>query len=54
MPSEHDFLKRTSLAQVISAAYPELARHAKAFAIYEGFDAHANAVSALRDKLTGN
>jgi histidinol dehydrogenase len=52
--SVHDFLKRTSLAQVTSAAYPELARHAKAFATYEGFDAHANAVSALRDKLTGN
>jgi histidinol dehydrogenase len=52
--SVHDFLKRTSLAQVMPAAYPELARHARVFATYEGFDAHANAVSVLRDKLIGN
>ncbi len=52
--SVHDFLKRTSLAQVTPAAYPELALHAKAFATYEGFDAHANAVSDMRDKLMGN
>jgi histidinol dehydrogenase len=52
--SVHDFLKRTSLAQVMPAAYPELAKHARAFATYEGFDAHANAVSPLRDKLMGN
>ncbi len=52
--SVHDFMKRTSLAQVTPAAYPELARHARVFAIYEGFDAHANAVSEMRDKLMGN
>jgi histidinol dehydrogenase len=52
--SVHDFLKRTSLAQVTPAAYPELAKHARIFATYEGFDAHANAVSDIRDKLMGN
>ncbi|MGQ0486476.1 MAG: histidinol dehydrogenase [Hyphomicrobiales bacterium] len=52
--SVHDFLKRTSLAQVTPAAYPELAGHARVFAAYEGFDAHANAVSKMRDKLMSN
>ncbi len=36
---------------VTSAAYPELARHARTLATYEGFEAHANAVSELRDRL---
>ena len=49
--SVHDFLKRTSLAYVTSAGYPQLARHARTLARYEGFDAHANAVSPLRDRL---
>ena len=49
--SVHDFLKRTSLAYVTSAGYPELARHARTLARYEGFDAHANAVSPMRDRL---
>jgi histidinol dehydrogenase len=49
--SVFDFLKRTSIAYVTSKGYPEHARHAHALATYEGFDAHANAVSALRDKL---
>ena len=49
--SVFDFLKRTSIAYVTSRGYPELAKHAGALAKYEGFDAHANAVSALRDKL---
>ena len=49
--SVHDFLKRTSLAYVTSAGYPELARHAFTLARYEGFDAHANAVSPMRDRL---
>ena len=33
------------------AAYPELARHARVLARYEGFDAHANAISEIRDDL---
>lgn len=52
--SVHDFLKRTSVAEVSAAAYPELAKHAKVIAHYEGFDAHANAVSDLRKKFQGN
>lgn len=52
--SVHDFMKRTSVVEVTPAAYPELAKHAKIIAKYEGFDAHANAVSDLRDKLLGN
>ncbi|MEO6608313.1 MAG: histidinol dehydrogenase [Aestuariivirga sp.] len=49
--SVFDFLKRTSIAYVTSQGYGELAKHAHALAKYEGFDAHANAVSPLRDGL---
>jgi histidinol dehydrogenase len=49
--SVFDFLKRTSIAYVTSRGYGELAKHAHALAKYEGFDAHANAVSSLRDNL---
>jgi len=49
--SVFDFLKRTSIAHVTSAGYPELARHARALANYEGFDGHANAVSEMRDAV---
>ncbi len=49
--SVFDFLKRNSIAYVTSKGYPELARHARALATYEGFEAHANAVSEIRDKL---
>ena len=52
--SVHDFMKRTSVVEVAASAYPELAKQAKIIASYEGFDAHANAVSELRDKLLGN
>ncbi|MBM3520358.1 MAG: histidinol dehydrogenase [Alphaproteobacteria bacterium] len=52
--SVFDFMKRTSLAEVNRSAYGELAGHARVIAEYEGFDAHANAVSALRDPLIGN
>lgn len=45
-----DFLKRSSIGYVTSAAYPELARHARALADYEGFSSHANAVSEVRDR----
>lgn len=49
--SVFDFMKRTSIAYVTDKGYPELARHARALATYEGFEAHANAVSPLRDKF---
>ena len=49
--SVFDFLKRTSIAYVTGQGYPELARHARVLATYEGFEAHANAVSEIRDKL---
>ena len=49
--SVHDFLKRTSIAYVTSKGYASLASHAHTLAKYESFDAHANAVSELRDKL---
>ncbi len=46
-----DFMKRSSYGYVTSAGYPELARHAKVLAEYEGFEAHANAVGPRRDAL---
>ena len=49
--SVFDFIKRNSIAYVTSRGYPELAKHAHVLATYEGFDAHANAVSATRDRL---
>jgi histidinol dehydrogenase len=49
----HDFMKRTSLGHVTAAGYPELARHARVLAEYEGFQAHAQALSPLRAKLAG-
>lgn len=49
--SVHDFLKRTSLVNITQQGYALLAPHAKAFAEYEGFDAHANAVSEMRTPL---
>ncbi len=49
--SVFDFMKRTSIAYVTSAGYPELARHAKAIATYEGFEAHANAVGEMRERI---
>ncbi|MFT3986715.1 histidinol dehydrogenase [Aestuariivirga sp.] len=52
--SVHDFMKRTSIVEVTRAAYASHAKYAGVIARYEGFDAHANAVSKLRDKLLGN
>ena len=51
--SVFDFMKRTSVGYVTAAGYPELAAHARVLATYEGFDAHANAVSPLRDEAMG-
>jgi histidinol dehydrogenase len=36
---------------VTESGYPELARNARTIATYEGFEAHANAVSEIRDRL---
>jgi len=49
--SVRDFLKRSSIARVTPQAYPELAAQARILARYEGFDAHAQAVSEVRDSL---
>lgn len=49
----HDFMKRTSLGHVTAAGYPELAHHARVLAAYEGFEAHAQALSELRRELGG-
>lgn len=46
----HDFLKRSSVGYLTPGGYREVAERTRRFAEYEGFDAHANAVSALRDK----
>ena len=47
----YDFVKRSSLAYVTTPGYSGAARHAGRLATYEGFDGHANAVSATRDGL---
>jgi histidinol dehydrogenase len=49
-----DYMKRSSFGYVTSTGYPELARHAKVLAEYEGFDAHANAVGPIRHRLLPN
>jgi histidinol dehydrogenase len=46
-----DFLKRSSIGYVTSAAYPALAAHARTLARYEGFSSHENAVSELREHI---
>lgn len=51
--SVHDFVKCSSIGYVTRPAYPDMARNANILATYEGFDAHANAVSSLRDKYLG-
>lgn len=43
-----DFMKRSSVGYVTRAAYPEMAAHARVLATYEGFAAHAAAVSTPR------
>lgn len=48
-----DFMKRSSIGYVTAAGYPELARHARTLARYEGFSSHENAVSELRDAILG-
>ncbi|MBB1271350.1 histidinol dehydrogenase [Psychromonas sp. SR45-3] len=43
-----DFMKFMSVAYVTESGYPEMAKHAEKLAIYEGFEAHSNAVSDIR------
>ncbi|NBB83483.1 MAG: histidinol dehydrogenase [Alphaproteobacteria bacterium] len=47
--SVHDYTKRISIGYVTQPGYDRLAPKAKRFAEYEGFDAHANALSPMRD-----
>jgi histidinol dehydrogenase len=49
--STFDYMKRTGIGYVTRAGYPELAKHARVLATYEGFDAHANAVSEIRERV---
>jgi histidinol dehydrogenase len=52
--SVFDFMKRTSIGHVTRVGYEALARQARIIAKYEGFDAHANAVSEMRNKFLRN
>jgi histidinol dehydrogenase len=49
--SVFDYLKRTSVAHVSKDGYARVAPDTHCLARYEGFDAHARAVSALRTPL---
>ena len=51
--SVFDYIKRTSVGYVTAEGYESLAPMARKFAEYEGFDAHANAVSDLRPANRG-
>lgn len=52
--SVFDFMKRSSIAYLSRAAYERLAPAAHAFARYEGFVAHANSVSEMRERILSN
>ena len=43
-----DYLKSSTIGQMTRTGFDEMAPHTHRFATYEGFDAHANAVSGLR------
>jgi histidinol dehydrogenase len=49
--SVFDYMKRMSIASVTKQGYDTLAPHAYRLAKYEGFDAHARAVSSVRQKF---
>jgi histidinol dehydrogenase len=49
-----DYMKRISVGYVTKSGYDSLAGDAQRLALYEGFDAHARAVSPLRRKLLGD
>lgn len=46
--SVNDFMRRSSIGYVTAKGYPAMAASAKTLAEYEGFSAHANAVSDIR------
>ncbi|MDO5641981.1 MAG: histidinol dehydrogenase [Paracoccus sp. (in: a-proteobacteria)] len=46
--SVSDFMRRSSIGYVTAKGYPAMAASARTLAEYEGFSAHANAVSNLR------
>jgi histidinol dehydrogenase len=50
----HDFMKSASVGHVTKQGYDQLAQRVHRFATYEGFDAHANSVSSLRDDAFNN
>lgn len=49
-----DFMKSCSVGHMTKIGFDEMAPKTDVFARYEGFDAHALAVSALRGKIMGN
>ena len=49
--SVFDYMKRATVAHVTPTGYAGLARAAEVLARYEGFDAHANAVSETRTQI---
>jgi histidinol dehydrogenase len=49
--SVFDYMKRSSIGYVTASGYAPLAAKARVLATYEGFEAHANAVSEIRDGL---
>jgi histidinol dehydrogenase len=51
--SVFDYMKRISVGYVTRAGYPQLAEDAARLAAYEGFNAHARAVSPIRNRLLG-
>ena len=51
--SVHDYMKTISVGYATKTGYGALAPRTHKFARYEGFDAHANAVSPLRDAAFG-
>jgi histidinol dehydrogenase len=52
--SVFDYMKRISVGYVTKTGYAQVAEDARRLAIYEGFDAHARAVSPLRRRLLGD
>ncbi len=52
--SVFDYMKRSSVGYVTRMGYDALAVQAHALATYEGFDAHARAVSSIRRRVLGN
>jgi histidinol dehydrogenase len=49
--SVFDFMKRMSVGYVTAEGYPRVAQDARTLALYEGFDAHARALSETRERF---